>query len=123
MRVRLARLLLVVATLLLPLQVSAGIAMQIGGGQAQPAQTEAAYDGEATEHCPLHETASTAPEHADDAVCDDCGVCHLACAGYLPTVKPLETALPAGRSFVLPVIAAPDSHISEPPQQPPRRLN
>ncbi|MDK9723418.1 MAG: hypothetical protein OEL88_00925 [Sterolibacteriaceae bacterium MAG5] len=115
MRSPAARFLLILAALWLPLQAVAGIAMDIGA-KAQAAAMDGAGMGE---HCAFHDPA---PEPAaGDGPCDDCGVCHLAGAGYVPVAEIRAGALPAIRSFAangpLPV----PSRSPEPPQHPPKR--
>ena len=66
---------------------------------------------------PCHEHAAPA---AGDLVCDNCELCHLASAGYIP---PAAANLPLAIAgvFVARPIPALHSHIAEPLQQPPRR--
>ncbi|MCX7155947.1 MAG: hypothetical protein NTW45_05840 [Rhodocyclales bacterium] len=118
MNIRFARFLLLVAALWLPVQTMAAMSMPLcRHAQEQAATSDAAGPADAPVHC--HETA--APDQvAHDTGCDNCEICHLACAGFMPSA-PLATGLmPAGNDYALPATAAPPSHIAEPPQHPPR---
>jgi hypothetical protein len=99
--------------LLLPLQTVASMVMPLQvGAQAVAAQAE---------HCPGHSgdaVADVQPALGDPA-CERCGICHLACAGMVPSPE----ATPAGISMshaVLPEAELqPASHIPEEPNPPP----
>jgi len=70
---------------------------------------------------PCHEAA--APDQAaHDAACDNCEICHLACAGFMPSAPLATSLISAGHHYMLPAIAAHPSHITEPPQHPPRSV-
>jgi hypothetical protein len=100
----------------LPIQATSALAVPFCRHAAE--QTVQGHATEqAADHC--HEQAGARGESSG---CDNCGMCHLATAGYLPTaVAPL---FPAATSVQVAVFA-PDlfSHIGDPPQQPPRRTN
>lgn len=78
-------------------------------------------------HEPLTETVTCHGQvvevavQASDLDCDNCGMCHLASAGYLPTAS-IATVAPAEsvRIALLPV--EPPSFIADPPDHPPRSL-
>ena len=122
MRSRLARFLLIFTALWLPLQAVEGMTMNLGmpKTQALAQQEEIAADA-----CPLHhhaaDSAPAMPQPPDKKACDNCGVCHLAGAAYIPMTEVVATILPASHGFaILPAVERP-SHIPEPPQYPPRR--
>lgn len=73
-------------------------------------------------HC--HEQAEmSANDHAagSSVDCDNCEMCHLATAGYLPVCS--AKLMPEAASVLIPaLILSQPSHIGEPPQQPPRHL-
>jgi hypothetical protein len=107
---RMRSLFLIFIALWLPLQAAAGWTMSLCSHALQE-------DAAATVHC--HEQEETAA--ASNLECDNCGICHLASTGFL--LAGLETAsLPVTANVLVPgqVNPAP-SHISPPPQQPPRR--
>jgi hypothetical protein len=69
---------------------------------------------------PCH--AAAAPDQvAHDAGCDNCEQCHLASAGFMPSAPLVAGLIPAEQRYALPAVTAPPSHITEPPQHPPRR--
>jgi ABC-type nickel/cobalt efflux system permease component RcnA len=114
--------LLILIALWLPLQTAAAAVMPFcrHAAERQLVQhTEAASPA----HC--HEHAAALPEGpaGDSLSCDNCEMCHLASAGYLPAVT--AAALPPLTANILvatQLIASP-SHIPEPPQHPPRRTS
>lgn len=67
---------------------------------------------------PCHE--SVPDQAAHDAGCDNCEMCHMAGASFIPSAALVTGLIPAGRHFASPAIAAPPSHVIEPPQHPPR---
>lgn len=71
-------------------------------------------------HC--HESLPQAADPSAGIDCDDCEMCHLATAGYLPAT--VASLMPEATSVLVALpSAAPPSHVADPPQQPPRRLN
>jgi hypothetical protein len=109
---RFARYLLLFAALCLPVQAMAGLSMSLcRDAQERATQPEA---------MPCHEAMAQeqAPNH--DAGCDNCEMCHIAGAGFIPSTALTAGLLPAGRHYVMPAVPAPPSHIAEPPQHPPR---
>ncbi len=120
MRRRFLRLLpLFVAALWLPFQAIAATAMPFcRHGEAH--KTVATVDGVAVEHCHMHDPQPAPADHGVN--CDDCGVCHLAAAGFIPTTGQAVLVIPAARDFCADAPLAPASAIPEPPQQPPKRL-
>ena len=114
MNVRFARFLLLFAALCLPVQAMAGLSMSL----CRHAQDQQATQPEVM---PCHEAMAQdhqAPGH--DAGCDNCEMCHIAGAGFMPSAAMAAGLLPAGSHYVMPPVAAPPSHIAEPPQHPPR---
>lgn len=126
MSVRCARFLLLFVALWLPVQTMAALSMPLC--RHVPEQTgaliEVAIDrvteAVAAPHC--HEVAAPAEPVAHEAACDNCELCHLACAGFMPSARLAAELIPAARGYMLPAIAAPPSHIVEPPQHPPREV-
>ena len=59
---------------------------------------------------------------AGDCGCDNCAICHLATAGYLPVTAVAMLPLADSILIATPLNAA-SSHFPDPPQHPPRRLN
>jgi len=113
---RFARFLLLVTALWLPVQTMAALSMPMCRHAQEQAASLAAEAGAAT-HC--HEAA--APDQlAHDAGCDNCEMCHMAGAGFMPSAALVAGLMPVGNDYVLPAPAAPPSHIAEPPQHPPR---
>ncbi|MHB1429416.1 MAG: hypothetical protein ACYC5U_05270 [Rhodocyclaceae bacterium] len=106
---RLKSLFLILLALWLPLQAAAAVTMPFCRHAPEPAAAEAA-------HC--HEQVANAA--ASDIDCDNCGLCHLASAGFL--LAPTDTFPLHAASIQVPKLTtASASHIPEPPQQPPRR--
>lgn len=116
MNARFARFLLLFAALWLPVQSMAALSMPLcRHAQEQAAAFQAAEHGA----MPCHEAMQDqAPNH--DAGCDNCEMCHIAGAGFIPSTALTAGFLPAGHHYVTPPVAAPPSHIAEPPQHPPR---
>ncbi len=115
-------LLLLLVALWLPIQAASAVAMPFCRHAAErTGQAEVLLEGA---HC--HEQAAVTVEdtdHVDGTLgCDNCEMCHLATAGYLPAA--VTSLMPEAVSVLvaLPALALP-SHIGDPPQQPPRRLN
>lgn len=104
------RFLLLIAAFWLPVQTMAAMVMPLCSHAQQQAAVEA--------HC--HDADATdVVQH--DAGCDNCEICHLGTAGFMPSAALIAGLLPIDRQFQVIAIAAPPSHIVEPPQQPPRR--
>lgn len=120
MRHRFFRLLpLFVAALWLPLQSIAATAMPFcRHGEAH--KTMAMADDAAVEHCAMHDPRPTPADHG--LSCDDCGVCHLLAAGFIPTAERAAAVLAVAQDYRADVPLAPASATPEPPQQPPKRL-
>lgn len=115
---RLKSFLLILVALWLPLQAAAAWAMPLCRHAAERAE---ALPAQTADHC--HAAAAPIAEPAgNETACDDCEMCHLATAGFLPASALRLTATAAGILAVWPALTPP-SHIGEPPQQPPRRLN
>jgi putative hemolysin len=111
--------LLILCALWLPLQAATAVAMPFCSHAGEPAaQVEAA---QASDHC--HEQGGAAGKStASDLGCDNCGMCHLTSAGYIP---PATVPLPApvASALVAKQLLASRSFIAEPPRHPPRPLS
>jgi len=118
---RFVRVLLLFAALWLPVQTMAAMSMPLCRHAQEHGQASVAVDQtDAAMPCHAAHDAVAADQAAHDAGCDNCEICHLACAGFMPSA-PLATGLmPAGNDYALPSTTASPSHIAEPPQHPPR---
>lgn len=118
MSLRLARFLLLFSAFWLPVQTVA--AMSVPLCRHVQEQAMAGIQSEQVDTATHCSEAAASDQAAHDAGCDNCEICHLACAGFMPSA-PLAAGLgPAGHDFVLPAALAPPSHITEPLQHPPR---
>jgi hypothetical protein len=116
---RFVRFLLLFAALWLPVQTMAGLSVSVCMHMQGHEGAAAAIQDVAEGAMPCHEAmADDAPLHQDG--CDNCEICHLASAGFMPSAALPTGLLPAQNSYALPAIVAPPSHIAEPPQHPPR---
>jgi ABC-type nickel/cobalt efflux system permease component RcnA len=116
---RFARFLLIFAALWLPVQTMAGLAMPLCQHGEDRTSVVAVHHGDDASAMPCHEAmADEQAAHQDG--CDNCGVCHLASAGFLPSADVAAGLMPVGHRYALPAVLAPRSHIAEPPQHPPR---
>jgi hypothetical protein len=110
---------LFVAALWLPFQAIAATAMPFcRHGEAH--KLVALADDATVDHCATHVPQQPAPDHGKS--CDDCGFCHLAAAGMMPTPERVAAVVPVARDFRTDAPQAPASIIPEPPQQPPKRV-
>jgi hypothetical protein len=107
---------LFLAALWLPFHAIAAVTMPFGG-QGAAHQTTA---GEAMDHCAMHQAQPAPVDHG--LGCDQCGVCHLMAAGFMPSAEHVAFVIPAARDFRADASLAPASAIPEPPQQPPKRV-
>jgi hypothetical protein len=110
--------LLIFIALWLPLQAAAAVVMPFCRHAAERQEVQSVVR-ESPAHChnQVLDDTGTVPT---DLGCDNCEMCHLATAGYLPaTHMPLPLLMAA--PFVAKQVFASPSHISEPPQHPPRR--
>lgn len=122
---RLKSYLLILIALWLPVQAAAAVVMPFCSHAGDPT-----VQATANAPAPCHEHAAPAApatnsaggEGASDLGCDNCEMCHLASAGYIPSAAVSLPVLEAS-SFVAKQVLASISHIAEPPQHPPRRLN
>lgn len=123
---RIARFLLLVAALWLPVQTSAALAMPLCHHVPLQMAVEMADHHVMEDHgaamgAGAHCNEAAIPDQAaHDAGCDNCQICHMAGAGFMPSTVSPTGLMPAANAYSLPAIMAPPSHISEPPQQPPR---
>jgi ABC-type nickel/cobalt efflux system permease component RcnA len=119
---RFARFLLLFAALWLPVQTMAAMSMPLCR-HAQERAMAAAMSDDAAQPAeammPCHE-AMAADQAAHDTGCDNCEQCHLACAGFLPSAAQVAGVIAMATDYVVPPVTAPPSHITEPPQHPPR---
>jgi hypothetical protein len=122
---RFIRFLLLFAALWLPVQTMAGMSvsvcmnMESHGGMAAH-QEQGVADAAAA--MPCHEAMDEQHAAHPDNGCDNCEICHLASAGFMPSAA--ISNLPCRRSARVStrvLIAAPPSFIAEPPQHPPRQ--
>ncbi len=113
---RLKSFFLVLIALWLPLQAAAAVTMPFCRHAMETLVTE-----EAASH-PCHQMVDEGVTLSADVACDNCEMCHLATAGYL--LAATEAVPPLAASILVPRLKSVSaSHIPEPPQQPPRRLN
>jgi len=122
---RLKSFLLILIAIWLPVQTVAAMVMPFcGHAGGLTVQVTANAPAPCHEHAApaTPATNSAGGASASDLGCDNCEMCHLASAGYIP---PAATALPlpVASVFVARPMPVLHSHIAEPPQQPPRRLN
>ena len=115
---RFVRFLLLFAALWLPVQTMAAMSMPLCRHALEQAAAAAAAEASAAS-MPCHEAVKADPA-AHDAGCDNCASCHLACAGFMPSAPLATTLIAAEYDYVLPALKPPQSHITEPPQHPPR---
>ena len=119
MSTRFVRFLLLFAALWLPVQTMAAMSMPLCRHALEQAAASAATQASAA-GMPCHE-AMAPDQAAHDAGCDNCASCHMACAGFMPSAPLAASLVAAGHDYLNPALTAPRSHITEPPQHPPRR--
>lgn len=109
----LRKLIALLFALLLPLQTLASLAMPMQIG-AQAAALQA-------EHCPGHsaDAAAEVQPALGDPACQQCGICHLACAGMMPSPDATTRSLDVHYSFLAEAEPMPASHTPEEPNPPP----
>ena len=109
----LRKLIALLFALLLPLQTLASLVMPMQIG-AQAAAMQA-------EHCPGHsaDAAADAQPALGDPACQQCGICHLACAGMMPSPDATARSLVVHYSFLAEAEPMPASHTPEEPNPPP----
>jgi hypothetical protein len=112
-------LLLIFIALWLPLQAAAAWAMPFCRHVPQSAQAGVMHS---EAHCHEQQGDVPAGKVTADPDCDNCEMCHLASAGYIPPT-PVSLPLPGAGVFVAQQVLASPSFIPVPPQDPPRRLN
>lgn len=112
MNSRFARFLLLFAALCLPVQAMASLSMS-ACRHAQELATQ-------PEAMPCHEAMVQDQVPSHDAGCDNCEMCHIAGAGFMPSTALTAGLVQAEYHYAMPAVAAPPSHIVEPPQHPPR---
>ena len=115
---RLARFLLLFVAFWLPVQTMAAMSMPLCRHAQEQAMTGIeAEPSAAAVHC--HETMA-ADQPANDTACDNCEICHMACASFMPSATQAPGVIAMAGSYVALPVTAPPSHIAEPPQHPPR---
>jgi ABC-type nickel/cobalt efflux system permease component RcnA len=116
---RFARFLLLFTALWLPVQTMAARSMPMcRHAQARAMAAVAAEHSAVATHC--HE-APAADQAANDKACDHCEMCQLAGASFMLSAPLVAGMISTGHRYALPAVTAPPSHITEPPQHPPRR--
>lgn len=111
---RLKCFLLILLALWLPLQTAAAAAMPFC-----PHAMEAPVTQESMASSPCHQMTDEVAALSADTACDNCEMCHLTTAGYL--LATAEAVPPLAASILVPRLKSVSaSHITEPPQQPPR---
>jgi hypothetical protein len=120
---RFARFLLIFTALLLPLQSMAAVTMTFARQDVPATAMEATGEHE---HCQHHQAATDVPDVAQNQQtqqdCDNCGICHLACSGYMPAAEVKTEVAPPAQVYQSGLVVARQSHIPEPPGYPPRRI-
>lgn len=109
----LRKLIALLFAVLLPLQTLASMVMPLQiGVQAVAMQAE---------HCPGH--GGDGPADAQPAlgglVCEQCGICHLACAGMMPSADATPAGISLSHAFRAEAELQPASHTPEEPNPPP----
>ena len=109
----LRKLIALLFALLLPLQTLASLVMPMQIG-AQAAAMQA-------EHCPGHsaDAAADAQPALGDPACQQCGICHLACAGMMPSPEATPAGISVNHAFLSEAELQPASHTPEEPNPPP----
>lgn len=99
--------------LLLPLQTLASMVMPLQvGAQAAAGQAE---------HCPGHAGDAARDEQPvqNNLACEQCGICHLACAGMMPAPEATPAGISVSHIFPAEAELQPASHTPEEPNPPP----
>jgi hypothetical protein len=109
----LRKLIALLFALLLPLQTLASMVM--------PLQVGAQAAAEQAEHCPGHsgDAVADAQPALGDPACEQCGICHLACAGMIPSPDATTRSVVVHFSFLSEAELQPASHTPEEPNPPP----
>ena len=116
------------AALWLPFSAVAAVTMpfcQHGGQHEQLAHGDHAgmqHDHNAMSHEAMEHDGlahDTAPAH-DGVACDQCGFCHLACAGMMPAQSSSASVLPPAHDFAVSPAPTFPSLTAEPLPRPPR---
>lgn len=125
MHSRFVRFLLIFAALWLPVQTVAAMSMQLCRHMTDESVIQADV---AVAAAPCHEASQAQDQHhamgaeasAHGDACDNCEMCQLACAGFMPSADQAAKLIDMARSYAVLPVATPPSHIVEPPQHPPR---
>ena len=98
---------------LLPLQTLASMAMPL----QVAAQAAAVQDA----HCPGHagDAAHEGQPAPGNLVCEQCGICHLAFAGMMPSAEATPAGMAVSHAFPTGTELQPVSHTPEEPNPPP----
>ncbi len=85
--------------------LAATVSMQLPhGGCHEAAAMQTMAHGDMHEHHPHHGEQAPADEHAPS--CNTCGVCHLACTGYLAVPSTELAAVSTGTTDITPYLVA-----------------
>ncbi len=109
----LRKLIALLFAVLLPLQTVASMVM--------PLQVAAQAAVEQAEHCPGHaaDAAQDGQPVPNGLVCEQCGICHLACAGMMPAPDATPAGISVNHVFLAEAELQPASHTPEEPNPPP----
>jgi hypothetical protein len=109
----LRKLIALLFALLLPLQTLASLVMPL-----QLAGQSVAMEAE---HCPGHggDAANDEQPVPNSLACEQCGVCHLACAGMMPSAEATPAGFSVNNIFLAAADRRPASHTPEEPNPPP----
>jgi len=120
---RCQRLFILLTALWLPLQAVAGMTMQFcrhAGTATDRQNVQQTVTPAAEEHCAYHDAAPAQQDPQGQNSCDSCGICHLACSGYMPPSALTTAVATTQQTLQIRPVASLPSHIPEPPQYPPR---
>lgn len=113
--------LLLFTALWLPVQTIAALSMPLcRHAPGQRGAADATKPSAAEMPCHEAHEAAAADQAANDAGCDNCTICHMACAGFIPSAPLATSPISPGHDYTRPALVAPQSHIAEPPQHPPK---
>ena len=108
----LRRFIALLFAVLLPLQTLAAAVMPIQGGQMDAV----AHHSMAGGHCDQGLDDTNVP--ASNA-CEQCGICHMACAGMMPTAEATTRGMSSGSVYAAETVLPLVSHTPEEPNPPP----
>ena len=114
-KIELRRIVALLFMCLLPLQTLASLAMPIQGGQRGAAAHHAMEGG----HCDHGGQPADDRNAPPGNACEQCGICHLACAGMMPSAEALTPDVPSGNAYAAETVLPLVSHTPEEPNPPP----